>query len=110
MTSTTANSAWRRDQRRESALTNVEQIKAYADLVFSRLATGQPIGPVQVQSILRNAEELLAAVAVIEELDAIAEAAVSDLGTNRDLTEHRGMGICNKSRKHPGPCDYGSGV
>jgi hypothetical protein len=61
-------------RHRESALKNIEQIRAYTDLAAARLSAGQPIGPVQVQSILRNAEELLAAAAALEEIGYIAQA------------------------------------
>ena len=61
----------RADRFRETALKNIEQIRAYADLVDGRLAKGQPVSPVQVQSILRNAEELLAAAAVLDQLSEI---------------------------------------
>lgn len=72
----------RADRFRETALKNIEQIRAYADLVDGRLAKGQPVSPVQVQSILRNAEELLAAAAVLDQIREIEGAQA--FGTTRE--------------------------
>ena len=61
------------ERLRESALKNIEQIRAYTDLVGTWLTGGEHFSPAHVQVILRNAGELAAVAAGLDELRQIDE-------------------------------------